>query len=126
MNIRPNTAAGLANDVDAVNQYAAPMYAATVEDARPLGVRRMRSEFHNDYLRKHPQEQIFALLLDRNSERLTGFSFQRSSIEEGAGERLAAGEVGVYVREFQRALAQKRSSMAENLKVLNDTLSSLN
>lgn len=85
----------------------------------------LRSEFHNDYLRKHRQEQIFALLLERNSERLTGFSFQRSSIEEGASEYLAAGEVGVYVREFQRALAQKRSSMAENLKVLDDTLSSL-
>jgi hypothetical protein len=44
LNMRPNAAAGFANDVDAVNQYAAPMYAATTMiDARPAGARRMTS-----------------------------------------------------------------------------------
>jgi hypothetical protein len=33
----------LANAVNAVNQYAAPMYAATMIDARPAGARRITS-----------------------------------------------------------------------------------
>jgi hypothetical protein len=37
-------AAGLAKDVDAVNQYAAPIYAATMAATRDAGARRMTSK----------------------------------------------------------------------------------
>ena len=47
LNIRPNVAAGLANEVDAVNQYAAPMYAATMAATRPAGARRITSSRPN-------------------------------------------------------------------------------
>jgi hypothetical protein len=43
----PDAAAGFANDVDAVNQYAAPIYAATVAATRPGGERRMTSTSPN-------------------------------------------------------------------------------
>lgn len=43
LNMRPNAAAGLANDVVTVNQYAAPMYAATMSATRDAGARRMTS-----------------------------------------------------------------------------------
>jgi hypothetical protein len=40
-NIRPGAAAGFASDVDAVNQYAAPMYRATAPAIRLEGTRRI-------------------------------------------------------------------------------------
>ena len=36
MNARPTVTAGLANDVDEVNQYAAPIHAPTAAGAAPL------------------------------------------------------------------------------------------
>ena len=39
LNMRPKAAAGLANDVDAVNQQAAAMYAATIAAVLPGGAR---------------------------------------------------------------------------------------
>ncbi|KAF7964201.1 hypothetical protein AWV80_41005 [Cupriavidus sp. UYMU48A] len=58
----------------------------------------LRSEFHNDYLRKHGQNQIFGLLLERGSSRMTAMSFQRATIESGIRERLSSGHIGAYVR----------------------------
>src|SRR5689334_6373795 len=43
LNMRPNAAAGFANDVEDVNQYADPMYAATAVETRLAGARAMTS-----------------------------------------------------------------------------------
>lgn len=80
----------------------------------------LRSEFHNDYLRKNDQNQILCLLLERNGTRMTGMSFQRAIIEAGARERLSGGDIGTFVRAFQEALASKQSAIVENLLLLED------
>jgi len=83
----------------------------------------LRSEFHNDYLRKNGQNQILALLLERNCSRMTGMSFQRATIESGARERLSSGDIGTYVRSFQEALTRKQTAIAENIQLLEQTFS---
>ena len=47
LSMRPKTAAGLANDVEAVNQYAAPIQAATIAATRVAGARRTTSTSPN-------------------------------------------------------------------------------
>lgn len=84
-----------------------------------------RTEFHADYLRKHRQAQILALVLEQNIERRTAFSFQRSTIVANARDKLTQGEVGTYIRTFQVALERRRQVMANNLQLLEDTFSSL-
>ncbi len=83
----------------------------------------LRSEFHNDYLRKHGQSQILALLLERSDSRMAAMSFQRSTIESGARERLSSGDIGLYVRAFQEALTSKQALIAEDIHVLEETFS---
>lgn len=85
----------------------------------------LRSEFHNDYLRKNDQNQILCLLLERNSTRMTGMSFQRATIESGARERLSGGDIGTYVRAFQAALARKQAVIVENLLLLEEVFAGL-
>lgn len=84
-----------------------------------------RTEFYVDYMQKHRQVQILALVLEQNSERRTGFSFQRSSVKEGAREALSQGEVGSYIRTFRTALERRSQSMANDLRLLEDTFSAL-
>ncbi len=83
----------------------------------------LRSEFHNDYLRKNGQSQLLALLLERNGSRMTAMSFQRATIEAGARERLNSGDIGAYIRSFQHALATKQARIAEDIHVLEEAFS---
>ncbi|ODV40977.1 hypothetical protein AWV79_02600 [Cupriavidus sp. UYMMa02A] len=80
----------------------------------------LRSEFHNDYLRKHGQNQIFGLLLERGSSRMTAMSFQRATIESGIRERLSSGHIGAYVRSFQEALARKQRLIADDIHMIEE------
>lgn len=84
-----------------------------------------RTEFYADYQRKHRQVHIFALLLEQNSERRTGFSFQRSTIKDGIKDALNQGEVGTYIRTFRAMLDRRNQSMANNLRLLDDTFSAM-
>lgn len=43
LNMRPNTAAGFAKDAEAVNQQAAPIWAAAICAAQPAGARTITS-----------------------------------------------------------------------------------
>lgn len=81
----------------------------------------LRSEFYNDYLRQHGQNQIVGLLLERSSTRMTAMSFQRATIEPGIRERLGSGHIGEYVRAFQAALARKQQLIAEDVGLLAET-----
>jgi DNA-binding CsgD family transcriptional regulator len=84
-----------------------------------------RTEFYTDFLHKHRNEQIVTLLLERSAERRTGISFQRSSVQDGAGETLSQGTVGTYFRSFMAALGRRGQSMANNLKLVEDAFAAL-
>jgi DNA-binding CsgD family transcriptional regulator len=81
----------------------------------------LRSEFHNDYLRKNGQSQIVGLLLERSGSRLTGMSFQRATIESGVRDRLSRGDIGTCIRAFQEALATRQGLVAGDIHVLEET-----
>ena len=84
-----------------------------------------RTEFHADYLRKHNHAQILALLLEQNAERRTAFSFQRSTIKEGARDTLTTGEIATYIRTLQAALARRDEATRIRLQVLEESFGAL-
>ncbi|WP_061960209.1 hypothetical protein [Cupriavidus pauculus] len=62
----------------------------------------LRSEFYTDYLNPHGQAQILALMIKRNEHGLCAMAFQRSRIEQGARQRLASDEAGIFVGALPR------------------------
>lgn len=85
----------------------------------------LRSEFYTDYLEPHGQKQILALMIERNERGLCAMSFQRSSVEHGARQRLASGETGIFVGAFQQALAARQIGRAAALHALDDTFGAM-
>lgn len=113
--------------LDVVAEAAVGMSAGTWLDSNELFPlpKLQRTEFYTDFQRKHGLVQIVALLLEQNSERKTGFSFQRSIIKEGARSALSQGQVGTYIRTFRATLDRRSQSMANNLRLLDDTFSAM-
>lgn len=84
-----------------------------------------RTEFYTDYQRKHGHEQSLALVLEQNTQRRTGFSFQRSTVIQGAKNKMLEGEVGSYIRALQTALSSRHTSTALQLMSVEETLTAL-
>ncbi|WP_238266353.1 helix-turn-helix transcriptional regulator [Cupriavidus pauculus] len=85
----------------------------------------LRSEFYSDYLAPHRQAQILALMIERNERGLCAMSFQRSSVEQGARQRLASGEAGIFVGAFQQALAARQRDQTTALHALDNTFGAM-
>ncbi|MDF3835196.1 LuxR C-terminal-related transcriptional regulator [Cupriavidus basilensis] len=113
--------------LDVVADAAIGLSAGTWLDSNELlsQSKLQRTEFYGDYLHKHGQAQILALIVEQNPDRRTAFSFQRSTVAPGAREKLTQGDIGVYVRTFQAALERRSQSMAMNLQMVEDTFTSL-
>ncbi|CAG2139641.1 hypothetical protein LMG31506_02145 [Cupriavidus yeoncheonensis] len=93
-------------------------------DVMPL-LKSRQAEFHADYMRKHGQAQSLALILERDSERRTGLTFQRSTVAANATDRLTEGEAGAYVRHFRKVLSTRRRAMANKVQLLEDSFAAL-
>ncbi len=85
----------------------------------------LRSEFYTDYLKPHGQAQILALMIERNERGLCAMAFQRSRIEQGARQRLASGEAGIFVGAFQKALAARQRNRTTALHALDGTFGAM-
>lgn len=109
--------------VDLLADAAAKQKAGVWLDSNEVVPRQtwLQSEFHNDYLRKHSQHQLVALLIESNGTRMTGMSFQRSTIQTDARDRLGSGDIGVYIRAFQDALSKKQLTIAEDMHLLEES-----
>jgi len=113
--------------LDVVGEAVVGVSAGTWLDSNELFpvAKLQRTEFYVDYMQKHHHVQIVALVLEQNAQRRTGFSFQRSTIKEGARESLGQGEVGAYIRSFTAALERRNQSMANTLQLVDDTFAAL-
>jgi DNA-binding CsgD family transcriptional regulator len=113
--------------LDAMAEAAVRVPAGVCLDSNELfsAAELQRTEFYTDYQRKHGHEQSLALVLEQNAQRRTGFSFQRSTVIQGAKDRMLEGDTGRYIHALQAALVHRHESAALQLMSVEETLAAL-